>query len=179
MCRFGCSIYSYRRKNQENVCFQRACGDCSFWQLLSRTWYIEIRLQSHLGQCNCQRRMSHLKEAKLIHSHILRFLVFPISHFSVTMHFSHVHTEKVPGGAYFTAEFTIIHESSGKMDTFDMLVKITLVSALLPALSTLKTNSILAWNYVIVKWDCPTWKNFFNVRFHFLKFKYVQHPIFL
>ena len=37
------------------------------------------------------------------------------------------------------------------MDTFNMLVKITLVIALLPALSTLKTNSILAWNYVIVK----------------------------
>ena len=37
------------------------------------------------------------------------------------------------------------------MDTFYMLVKIILQKALLPALSTLKPNSILTWNNVIVK----------------------------
>ena len=67
------------------------------------------------------------------------------------MHFPHVHIEKVSGGAYFTAVFTIIHESSREMDTLYMLVKIILEKALLPALSTLKPNSILTWNNVIVK----------------------------
>ena len=30
LCRFGCSIHRSMNKNQENVCFQYACGDCSF-----------------------------------------------------------------------------------------------------------------------------------------------------
>ena len=30
LCRFGSSIYRSMNKNQENVCFRRACGDCSF-----------------------------------------------------------------------------------------------------------------------------------------------------
>lgn len=71
--------------------------------------------------------------------------------FSAMMHFPHVHIEKVSGGAYFTAVFTTILESSREMDTFNMLVKIILQKALLPAFSALKPNSILTWNNVIVK----------------------------
>ena len=67
------------------------------------------------------------------------------------MHFSHVHIEKVSGGAYFTAVFAIIHKSSRKMHTLNVFVKIVLLKALLPALSTLKTHSIFTWNNVIIK----------------------------
>ena len=103
--------------------------------------------------------MSHLKEQISFKIHILWFLAVLISHFLATMHFSHVHIEKISGGAYFTAVFTIIHKSSRKMHAFNVFAKIILLKALLPALSTLKTHSIFTWNNVIVKRDWRTWKN--------------------
>ena len=105
------------------------------------------------GECLTWKSKSHSK------STILGSLQFSVKLFLATMHFSHVHIEKVSGGAYFTAVFAIIHKSSRKMHTLNMFVKIILLKALLPALSTLKTHSIFTWNNVIIKWDWPTWKN--------------------